>query len=73
MSGRLRSLPAHCNSCISKVIDATHCFLSKQITQLVNLHLKMSARLEINLVDEEQWACLGVAHKVHVAFSPEIV
>ena len=52
---------------------ATHCFLSEQIAQLANLHLDMSARLDIHLVEGEQWACLGVARKVHVAFAPGVV
>ena len=33
---------------------ATHCFLSERITQLANLHLDMSARLDFCLADGEQ-------------------
>ena len=33
----------------------------------------MSARLDIHLEDGEQWACLGVACKVHVTFAPGVV
>ena len=52
---------------------ATHCFLSEWITQLAYLHLDMSTRLDVCLADGEQWACLGVAHKVRVTFVPGFV
>ena len=45
---------------------ATHCFLSEQIAQLANLQLNTSVRLDMNLVNGEQWVCLVVAHEVHV-------
>ena len=54
-------------------ISATHCFLGARIAQLANLHLDISSRLNVCLVDKEQWACLGVACKVHVNFAPGIV
>ena len=53
--------------------SATHCFLSKWIAQLANLHLHTSSRVDIYLADGEQRACLGVAHKVCVTFSPGVV
>ena len=49
---------------------STHCFLSEQIAQLAGLHLDMRSKLDIHLADEKKWACLGVAHKVHVIFFP---
>ena len=52
---------------------ATHCFLSKQIAQLANLHLDTSSRLDIHLVDGEQRACLGVAHKIRITFAPGLL
>ena len=54
-------------------IGATHCFLGEWIAQLANLHLDISSRLDVCLVDREQWASLGVACKVHVNFAPGIV
>ena len=52
---------------------ATHYVLSKQIAQLAGLPLDMDARLDIYLADGEQWACLGLAHKVYVTFALGII
>ena len=43
------------------------------MAQLANLHLEMSAGVDIHLMDGEQWASLGVAHKVCVTFAPGVV
>ena len=52
---------------------ATHCFFSERVAQLANLHLDISARLDVRLADREQRACFGVARKVRVTFAPGVV
>ena len=64
---------AECSTVALLDSSATHCFLSERIVQLANLHLNMSARLDIYPEDGEQWACLVLAHKVRVTFAPMVV
>ena len=76
--GQLLKLPiaigwAECPTVAQPNSGAAHCFLSEWITRLANLHIGTSAKLDICLVDREQWACLGVACKVCVTFAPGIV
>ena len=49
--------------------NATHCFLSEQITLLTGLYLDMSSTLDVTLADGEQPACSVVAGKAHTVFS----
>ena len=53
--------------------STSHNFLSKKVAAAAQLPIDRMYKLNVWLVDGEIYACLGLAHAVHVTFAPGVV